>query len=554
MTAVANSAPVTLERGARDTGLDACLARLDEAIEAGRALGLDVARCESIRLEARERLGFTADAYVVALVGGTGVGKSTILNALAGATVSAAGVRRPTTAQPVAWISADAHSAVAPLLERLGVGASREHHEDALRDVAILDLPDIDSLASEHRARVEELLPRVDAVVWVTDPEKYHDAVLHDAFLRGWLPRLDRQLVVVNKSDRLTAADAERVRRDLEADLGPRRIPGIRHPPAVVLTAAASGPPGVAELHRWLADETAAKRVVMARLGAAARASVEDVGRLAGADPDDAARPFVGAGARDEATRATIAETLRLIDLDGAERQAVAATRARARARGTGPIGRVTSAIYKGSGREAHVADPARFLARWHERGSLARAIEPLRLAIADAIPHAPAATRPALAAAAEPSVLTARIERTVDRIIASRGGLPPPSRRLWSVLGLLQTLNLVLLVFSVAWLILWVVARPPVDSVAIPIIGLLPMPFALLCLGLLLGFVLARSISIHAGWVGRGWARGLGNDLAGAIDEAIGRDAFAALDALETARTTLWRMSREMRASCPGG
>ena len=54
-----------------------------------------------------------------------------------------------------------------------------------LANVAVLDLPDMDSVERTHRERVEELLPRVDAVAWVTDPEKYHDAVLHDDFLRA---------------------------------------------------------------------------------------------------------------------------------------------------------------------------------------------------------------------------------------------------------------------------------------------------------------------------------------------------------------------------------
>jgi hypothetical protein len=54
--------------------------------------------------------------------------------------------------------------------------------------VAILDLPDMDSVVGSHRERVETLLPLVDAVAWVTDLEKYHDAILHDGFLRTWIP------------------------------------------------------------------------------------------------------------------------------------------------------------------------------------------------------------------------------------------------------------------------------------------------------------------------------------------------------------------------------
>ena len=183
--------------------LEACLERLAAAIEAARVLGLPVSDAEAVHREAVERLGFPADVYVLALVGGTGVGKSSLLNALAGGDVSPASVRRPTTDQPVAWVPAAARAELGPLLTWLDVRQVREHADAALGRVAVLDLPDMDSIEPAHRQRVEELLPRVDAVAWVTDPEKYHDAVLHDEFLRRWLPRLERQLLVVNKSDRL---------------------------------------------------------------------------------------------------------------------------------------------------------------------------------------------------------------------------------------------------------------------------------------------------------------------------------------------------------------
>ena len=152
-----------------------------------------------------------SDAYVLALVGGTGVGKSTLLNAIAGRTVSEAGARRPTTGQPVAWVSATAAPRVAPLLDRLGAGERRLHDDPALEGVVILDLPDVDSVEPAHRATVEEVLLRVDAVAWVTDPEKYADALLDDGFLRRWIPRLDRQVVVLNKGDRLAPEAADRV-------------------------------------------------------------------------------------------------------------------------------------------------------------------------------------------------------------------------------------------------------------------------------------------------------------------------------------------------------
>jgi len=141
------------------------LARLIRAIEAARTLGIPVDRAEAVRTDAAARLGFPADVYVLALVGGTGVGKSSLLNALAGEAVSTVSVRRPTTDEPVAWVPHDARRDLDELLAWLNVSQIREHGSSGPGAVAILDLPDIDSIEATHRERVEDLLPRVDAVV-----------------------------------------------------------------------------------------------------------------------------------------------------------------------------------------------------------------------------------------------------------------------------------------------------------------------------------------------------------------------------------------------------
>src|SRR5688500_14893615 len=157
-----------------DHGIGACLRRLDEAIGAATLLGVPTDDAQAVAREVAARLGFPAETYVLALVGGTGVGKSSLLNALAGSSVSSASARRPTTAHPLAWVPRSSRQDLGGLLGWLGIPDEevRDHDQDARGNVAILDLPDLDSVELEHRERVEAVLPRVDAVVGVTDPAK----------------------------------------------------------------------------------------------------------------------------------------------------------------------------------------------------------------------------------------------------------------------------------------------------------------------------------------------------------------------------------------------
>ena len=318
-------------------GHDPCIARLDAAIGAAAALGVTTDAAEAVRADAVERLGFPSDAYVVALVGGTGVGKSSLVNALAGREISVASVRRPTTSRPVAWLSAGRRDELEPLLGWLGVEHDDVRTTDAstLGDVAILDLPDLDSTAIEHRRRVEAVLPRVDAVVWVTDPEKYADAVLHDDFLATWIPRLDRQVVVLNKVDRLGARETEQVRRDLERELGELagrgRTGRATRAPAVIAASAvgAAAAPGEVSpssngsrpdagagtdaLRDWLTAHIAAKAVIRARLTAAIRDAARSLAAAARVGPEPA--PILDGAARRRAIDAATAALLRIVDI-----------------------------------------------------------------------------------------------------------------------------------------------------------------------------------------------------------------------------------------------
>ena len=235
-----------------------------------------------------------------------------------------------------------------------------------------------------------------------------------------------------------------------------------------------------------------------------------------------------------------IRAALRSIDLEGLQRQAVAATRAQARARGTGPMGHLTSLVYKLSGRETQVADPNGYLARWRERAPLTPAIEALRGALGGSLADATPTVRPKLAAALEPSELRAGLERAVGRGIAGLDRLEAPSSRVWSLFGLFQTLATLAIAVSAAWVVIWILARPPVDSVDLPVVGTVPIPFVALIASILIGYVLARALGIHAGWVGRRWAGRVRDRVVASVRREITEHGLAPLDTLEDARRRL--------------
>lgn len=116
---------------------------------------------------------------VVAFFGGTGVGKSSLLNRLAGEDVAKTGVERPTSREVTLYIHDTIQLSNLPddlPVEQIKVA---KHHDQQWKDVAWIDMPDIDSVEQNNRHIVETWLPHVDLLVYVVSPERYRDE-------RGW--------------------------------------------------------------------------------------------------------------------------------------------------------------------------------------------------------------------------------------------------------------------------------------------------------------------------------------------------------------------------------
>jgi 50S ribosome-binding GTPase len=218
---------------------------------------------------AGERLRLSAGHTVVALAGGTGSGKSSIFNYLAGADFSAVGVTRPVTR--------DAHACVwgasgsGPLLDWLGVprrfryarGSMLDGGESSLNGLVLMDLPDHDSVVGGASHQVDRLIGMADLMVWVLDPQKYADAAVHRRYLMPLAGHSEVIGVVLNQADLLTVEEADDCAADLRRLLDSEGL----HNAWVLVTSAVTGT-GMAQFHGLLAGAVAARQATTARISA----------------------------------------------------------------------------------------------------------------------------------------------------------------------------------------------------------------------------------------------------------------------------------------------
>ena len=272
------------------------------------------------------------DAPLLAVVGGsTGAGKSTLVNALVGRRVSASGVIRPTTRQPLILCHPDderwfGDSRILPTLARVhssgAVGeaadgsAVRILPTDAMPNgLALLDAPDFDSIDDGNRALAAQLLAAADLWVFVTTPARYADA-LPWQFLHRAAERDIEVCVVLNRVDDEArgsiAADLQAMLT--EAGLGDAKLFEVGTVAQFDEVLPAESVDRIRRHLHGLAEDALSRRAIAARtLVGATRDLAEGVNALADARTREAERA--------SATRALVAA-----EFDEATEQVIEAT------------------------------------------------------------------------------------------------------------------------------------------------------------------------------------------------------------------------------------
>lgn len=445
-----------------------------------------------------ERLRHGSDHTLVAVLGATGGGKSSLTNALVGGDVATTGVRRPTTTSTLAchWGDDDPHALLdwleivnrhavtsAPPEDRPPDDGPSLDGGSPLGGLILLDVPDHDSVEVANRLEMERIAEHADLLLWVTDPEKYGDAAMH-----AYLARLSAHgavmAMVLNKADTLRPEQMGHCRADLMLLL---QDVGL-YEPEVLTAAATSDPPQVDAVRHLLARAVADRRAMTDRLRA-------DIGHAAGELLTD----LGGADAGTHTVTSKTADKLarELVDAAGLEPvcAAVAAGHRRDAAAATGwpfsrwvrqlrphPLRRLR--LQEGSTGRSSLPAPSG-IQKTRTDGAIRGAVADTTAELADPWPDLVRE-----AATPDPAELHDRLDGAVSGAVRAYGSRNP---RWWSLVNVLQLLLAVAVVVGAVWLgLLAAAAYFQLPEIPTPSYRRIPVPTGLAIGGALLGLLLA--------------------------------------------------------------
>lgn len=155
---------------------NALLAWSGQAIEAGWLPETAPQALDDTTLAAPNELFDQAHRpLVVGLFGGTGAGKSSLLNRLAGQSVARASAERPTSRDITVYVHRSVSVDKLPDYLPLNRIRTTIHNNETYRQIMFVDMPDFDSVELQNRDLVELWLPHIDVLLYVVNPERYRD-------------------------------------------------------------------------------------------------------------------------------------------------------------------------------------------------------------------------------------------------------------------------------------------------------------------------------------------------------------------------------------------
>jgi GTP-binding protein EngB required for normal cell division len=521
--------------------LDALAAAAEDA--EGWLPGGPIAQARTVVERAGQRRRLSGEHTVVALAGSTGSGKSSLFNAVTRLEIARVGVRRPTTSEPLACVWG-AHGA-GELLDWLGIPPRHRVPKESLLDSAeadaldglvLLDLPDHDSAVESHREQVDRLVEMVDLFVWVTDPQKYADAALHERYLQPMADHAAVTVVLLNQIDQLTPHDVKTCVADLERLLTEDGLPKIP-----ILPLSAKTGEGIDEFFDLLRSAVSQRRASDDRVAADVSAAASKLFHAAGKG--------AASGVTDKARDQLVATLADAAGVDVVADAAGTSYRRRARAATGWPFTKWTGRLRPdplrrfGVRKDRLAPDAVRMSLPKPSPVQRTRSDSAIRAFVDAAAAGGPRrwVSQVRSRAVSAGNQLPAVLDRSVASVSMEIGRRP----WWWRFVGFWQQVLMLTALAGAGWLLAAaVVSWLQLPDIPVPHVGLAPVPTLLLLGGIAAGIVL----SVICRFAARAGARRksaivrrkLHDAVAATADEVVVQPLTAELDRLESFRTAV--------------